>query len=164
MRNFFKKIFGSSKKESEKVVVNSPIVYNTPDESAVTAVADDGGFSVSGIDTKKVKIKVHDETVNFYGNVDSQNPAEYLRPFFNELHNKIVANHIKEINLDVTGLDFLNSRGIKEFVVLIKNGQNLNTDQQYTINIIYSSTKPWQEKSFTLLSYFNPKLVKKTKV
>ena len=77
-----------------------------------------------------------------------------------ELHEKIVNNHLKEIDVDVRELNFLNSRGIREFVFWIMSNEKLSINQKYNINIIYTKKKAWQKMSFTTLALLSPKLVK----
>lgn len=107
-----------------------------------------------------VTINVIDDNVRIYGNIDDPQPGLFLEPFFYDLHDQIVNNDLKRVNVDVTELDFLNSSGIREFIDWLLKVEDLPGEKRYDINFLYSLAKPWQSMSFSSLELICPEFVK----
>jgi len=93
------------------------------------------------------------------GNVDSAQPGKFMLPFFNEVHESIVKNDIKEIEVDIKGLNFLNSSGIKEIVAWIMKLETIPANKQYKIKFLCNKDLLWQESSISTILFLNPDLI-----
>jgi hypothetical protein len=114
----------------------------------------------------KIEVKDNEEgiTVYFHGKINMQNPGAIFGPFFDEMHQKIVDNGIKNVTADFTDLQFLNSSGLKSIIRWIMNDANLPDDKQYNIKILYNKEIGWQETSLTTFKDLVPDLVKDSAV
>jgi hypothetical protein len=114
----------------------------------------------------KIEVKDNEEgiTVYFHGKINMQNPGAIFGPFFDEMHQKIVDNGIKNVTADFTDLQFLNSSGLKSIIRWIMNDANLPDDKQYHIKILYNKEIGWQETSLTTFKDLVPDLVKDSAV
>lgn len=99
---------------------------------------------------------VKDDILSITGTIDSSSPGEFLAPFFKSLHDEIVKEGLEKINVDITGLSYLNSSSIKELVTWIIMQKSLPEDREYTINFICNSEYLWQESSISTVSFLNP--------
>ena len=86
-------------------------------------------------------------TVFFEGSIRLWDPSEYgkIRQFLLDIHNLDIPN----LDMNFTGLDFLNSSGIStlcKFILEIRKADKLN------LNLICSDNILWQRKSFENLA------------
>lgn len=65
----------------------------------------------------------------------------------------------KQVVLDLTKLEFVNSSGIKHFVTWIRSASELTEPAAYDIKLVSNPLLPWQRRSLEALRCFNPKLV-----
>ncbi|HBD95503.1 MAG: hypothetical protein A2015_08025 [Spirochaetes bacterium GWF1_31_7] len=101
------------------------------------------------------------DTLKIIGTIDSSTPGEFLSPFFKSLHEQIVSSNVKKINIDITGLSYINSSSIKELVSWIIMQKSLPDDQEYMMNFICNSEYLWQDSSITTVSFLNPSKITK---
>lgn len=94
-------------------------------------------------------------TIVFVGAIDDKNPEEYLLPFFDEINNKMVEANLKQLNLDLKKLTFLNSFGIKCFVQLVSKMLKLPENKRYFLRMKIDANSQWQNTSFSLLRTVN---------
>ena len=118
------------------------------------------GLNVYSVNEKGVQMKFEDKTVTISGSIDCQEPGVFMSPFIEDTHNHILKNKMNEIDIDIIGLSFLNSSGIKAFVEWIIKLDDLAVDQQYTINFLCNYEHTWQELSMGTLVLLNSNLVK----
>jgi hypothetical protein len=120
-------------------------------------------FGIDNVITEKATVEVIDTDkgikVSFLGDIDIQNPEPVFLPFFDEIHNKIIDNNIKLIELDFGKLTFLNSSGIKTLIKWITKVSPLPEDKKYKFTIIANSEITWQETSLKMLSMLAPGLI-----
>lgn len=113
---------------------------------------------------EKTTIKIDDHNdgliIYFNGEMDSQNPEPIFSPYFNEIHDKIIENNIKKINLDFSKLTFMNSGGIKTLIKWINKIINSPDDKKYEVLIKVRAAISWQEASLRMLSRLSPSLIK----
>ena len=121
-------------------------------------------LSFSEIDQGGIKITpgTHDGTpaVVFSGNIELQNPGEVLDPCFAEIHESIAGLGLKEIVLDFSDLEFLNSSGIKSLINWFIKLPQLPEDQRYTLQILSNSAITWQSTTFKSIAMLVPQNVK----
>ncbi len=82
-----------------------------------------------------------------------------LRDAITEAHRESQRVHAKELIIDFTQLDFLNSSGIKHLVTWVNSVVQLPPEQRYQVRLRSNPLIPWQRRSLTTLKYFAPDLV-----
>ena len=120
-------------------------------------------FGLENVVTEKANVELTDldngVKVNFVGDIDVQNPEPIFVPFFEQIHNNIIENGIKYVELDFSKLTFLNSSGIKTLIKWITKVTPLPTDKKYNFKVIANSQITWQETSLKMLSMLAPGLI-----
>jgi hypothetical protein len=120
-----------------------------------------GKLNLDNLSLDKVKITVVENgdkvDMKIVGDIDMENPGESLKPFFNKLHDGLVAGTFAQINVDFQNLAFMNSSGIKELVqwIMKVNGAT----HKYKIVLTYSSAITWQGSSLPVLHKLHPEIV-----
>lgn len=117
------------------------------------------GLNVYSINENGVKMEVMDNTVTISGMIDCKDPGSFMSLFFEEVHSSAIRKQIKEVCVDITKLNFLNSSGIKEFVVWIMKLSELPDNQKYALKFICASDVKWQELSIGALVLLNSDFV-----
>ncbi|MCX7655415.1 MAG: hypothetical protein N2Z76_02695 [Treponemataceae bacterium] len=117
-------------------------------------------LNIETIKQDKVNIEVQDTAsgikVIITGDIDMQDPGVLLDPLFDTIHNGAIAQGMKTIDLDVTGLTFLNSSGIKAIAKWIMKLATVETGKKYTINIVQNKSISWQATSLQTLTFLVP--------
>ena len=118
-------------------------------------------MSKLGVDTLKVdrlQIEVQDSPVGlvFTGDIDMEDPSTVLDPFFSKVHEGMTGGAIGEIQVDVTGLNFLNSSGIKAISKWIMQLGGTPDDKKYVIKLKHNPEITWQATSLPTLTYLVP--------
>lgn len=120
-------------------------------------------FGLENVVTEKSNVELTDldngVKVNFSGDIDIQNPEPIFVPFFEQIHNNIIENGIKYVELDFSKLTFLNSSGIKTLIKWITKVTPLPADKKYNFKVIANSQITWQETSLKMLSMLAPGLI-----
>lgn len=89
------------------------------------------------------------------GNLDT---IDAIRTVLTGAHSEAQRLSVKEVAVDLTELEFLNSSGIKHFVTWLRDASMLG-DAAYNIRLISSPMIPWQRRSLHALQCFAPKLL-----
>lgn len=122
-----------------------------------------GKINVGNLKLDKVSMTVSDSQdaaeLKLVGEIDVEDPTQEIKPFFNKLHEGIVAAGLKTVNVDVLQLSFMNSSGIKEMVNWIMKVNVTPAPNKYKINLIYSRSITWQESSLPVLQKLHPDVV-----
>jgi hypothetical protein len=113
------------------------------------------GIDVKPVSESGIEMTAEGTTITFAGSINHPRPQVFMEPFIEDVHNSIVNNKIKEIDLDITELRFLNSSGIREIVDWVLKMSKLPEDEKYKINFVCSKQHKWQESSITTLIYLN---------
>lgn len=120
-------------------------------------------FGIDNVITEKATVELIDIAngvkVTFSGDIDVQNPEPIFVPFFEQIHNKVIENNIKYVELDFSKLTFLNSSGIKTLIKWITKVTPLSPDKKYRFKIVANSEITWQETSLKMLSMLAPGLI-----
>ena len=74
----------------------------------------------------------------FDGTIDMIDPYNDIYPFLKNIHNEIVENNIKNVNADFINLKFMNSSGIKTFILWLMLINEVPEEKKYVINIIHN--------------------------
>ncbi|WP_052078558.1 hypothetical protein [Spirochaeta lutea] len=115
-------------------------------------------LGVDSIQVERLKITVQDSPAGlvFTGDIDMEDPSTILDPFFAKVHQGLTSQGTKEIAVDMTGLNFLNSSGIKAISKWIMQLGALGDDQKYQIKIKHNPEITWQATSLPTLTYLVP--------
>ncbi|MBN2532795.1 MAG: anti-sigma factor antagonist [Spirochaetales bacterium] len=112
-------------------------------------------INVKPVSESGIEMKADGTTIIFSGSINHPRPQMFMEPFIEDVHNSIVDNKIKEVDLDITDLRFLNSSGIREIVDWVLKMSKLPEDSKYKINFVCSREHKWQESSISTLIYLN---------
>ena len=96
-------------------------------------------------------IKMH-----IIGTIDMQQPNIILTPYFSDIHNRILSSKIKLLEIDITGLEFMNSSGIGTLIKWFVKMPLLQDDDRYKIKILFNTNIKWQKKGLTPLINLAP--------
>lgn len=93
------------------------------------------------------------------GDIDMRDTSIEFLPYLIKVHDAIILNKIKSIRLDLSGLTFMNSNGIKSLINWIMKAGEMMPDSRYTINIIANSNIAWQESTLPVLRKLFPDFI-----
>jgi len=120
-------------------------------------------FGMDNVITEKASVELSDiesgVLITFSGDIDIQNPEPVFVPFFEQIHNNILNEGIKHVELNFIKLTFLNSSGIKTLIKWITKVTPLPADKKYRFKIIANKEITWQETSLKMLSMLAPGLI-----
>ena len=108
-----------------------------------------------------IAMKIKNGIIDISGNIKCSNPNKIMEPFINEVHNNIIKNEIKSIKIDIRGLFYLNSSGIKQMVNWVLRLEQLSNSQKYIITFLYNPDITWQETFISSLVCLNTDFIKK---
>ncbi|MBM3268646.1 MAG: hypothetical protein FJZ01_13455 [Candidatus Sericytochromatia bacterium] len=108
------------------------------------------GFEMFVVDSGADRV-----TVKFRGTIEHPAPGEFLDPLLDSIHTKAVAVRVSNVDADFSGLDFLNSSGIKAILkwVMRSTETNLGTNPSYQLRLLYSSRVTWQQASLKAITF-----------
>jgi len=104
----------------------------------------------------KISLRVEGETVFVMGEIDQLSPRDFMAGFLEIVHNMVLSEGLPEVKVDVTGLCFLNSSGIKEFLSWILRRNRIPADKKYRINFLFDPTVAWQPITLPRLRDLDP--------
>jgi hypothetical protein len=104
----------------------------------------------------KVSLRVDGDTVYVVGEIDQLSPRDFLAGFIEIVHNMVLGEGLMEVRVDVTGLAFLNSSGIKEFLSWILRRNRLPAERKYKINFLFNPAVAWQPITLPRLRDLDP--------
>jgi hypothetical protein len=76
-----------------------------------------------------------------------------------KLHSEALRLSVREVEVDMTDLEFMNSSCFKDFVTWISELQDLVPDRRYQIRFRASSRYHWQRRSLHVLQCFAVDLI-----
>lgn len=121
-------------------------------------------LNIEGIKLERIQIEVTDNpngvTIKFSGDIDMEDPSLVLDPFFDRLHDQVMAEKIPEVAANFKELNFLNSSGIKAVAKWIMKLCELSDSERYNIVIIQNKEITWQVTSLPTLTFLVPGAVK----
>jgi len=121
-------------------------------------------LNIASVSQGKIQVDLLDNseglTVKFVGDIDMEDPSVILDPFFEKVHQGMVAHKIPFVVADFHGLTFLNSSGIKAVAKWIMKLAMLPPDQKYVIRIAHNKAITWQVTSLPTLTFLVPGAVK----
>ena len=115
-----------------------------------------------------IEIKVNDIPegieILFKGTIQDINPALYLNSFFNEVHTKMIEKSLQFVELNLTKLSFLNSSGIRCFILWVTQIPKTPEIKRYHLKIKINKEFLWQENSFNLFKSIEPYFISIEKI
>jgi len=121
-------------------------------------------LNIEPIHDDRIKIDVHDTSagleITFTGDIDMEDPGIILDPFFEKVHQGIIGQKLKEVSANFSGLNFLNSSGIKAVAKWIMKLTELSDEDKYLIKILHNKDITWQVTSLPTLTFLVPGGVK----
>jgi hypothetical protein len=110
-----------------------------------------------------IELKDHSDGIvaQFKGSVDIMNTQEVLVPFFKLIHDRMTQYQIRLLKIDLSGLLFMNSGGIKSLVHWINNLIKTPDEEKYSLTFITNyKTYKWQSTSIDLLQCMAPRYIR----
>jgi hypothetical protein len=107
-------------------------------------------FEIPQLDNVQISVRGSD-LVKLEGTIATKDPDEQLGPFFRRIHDLVAAEGPRTLNVDVSGLTFVNSSAIRLFVdwaTWIKKEPN---SRRYELRFLTDRSITWQRTSFTAL-------------
>jgi len=121
-------------------------------------------LNIPAVKEERITIDVIDTEdgieIKFAGDIDMEDPSLILDPFFDKVHNGVLAHNLKEVKANFSELNFLNSSGIKSVAKWIMKLVDLADDKKYLIRIIHNKDITWQVTSLPTLTFLVPGGVK----
>jgi hypothetical protein len=96
--------------------------------------------------------------VAFKGTITTENPSSDVGAFMRALHNAALADNLKAMELDVSGLTFVNSSAIRLFIDWA-SWIRATGRSPYVLRIRSSRNITWQKTSFMALTSLAPGIV-----
>jgi len=90
------------------------------------------------------------DTLELSGKITSRDPSAELGPFFRRTHEAAKADGLTTFNVDVSGLEFVNSSSIRLFVDWATWLKSESTPS-YVLRFLTNRTTTWQRTSFVAL-------------
>ena len=90
------------------------------------------------------------DTLELSGKITSRDPGSELGPFFRAAHEAAKADGLTQFNVDVSGLDFVNSSSIRLFVDWA-TWLKAEGAPSYVLKFVTNRTTTWQRTSFVAL-------------
>jgi hypothetical protein len=96
--------------------------------------------------------------VSFSGTAElSAKPG--LDDLLGRLHAELLSRHVRQVSVDVTKLEFMNSSCFKSFVSWIDEATKVEDPDQYRIEFLTNAAHHWQKRSLHALECFAPELI-----
>jgi hypothetical protein len=121
-------------------------------KSAITSLSSGDLKIVPAQDGGMLRIKMS-------GIIDMRDPQTLLNPYWEGIDKELVDTGIKEVELDVRGLDFMNSSGIICMVRWLTLAKAHPPEKAYRIVVQHDPTIGWQKKNIPLFLKLAPAIV-----
>jgi len=99
------------------------------------------------------------DTVKFTGTITSRDPAADLAPFLKRVHSAVVAEGLRRVNVDVSGLTFVNSSAIRLFVDWTTWTKQEPDATRYQLRFVSNHLVTWQKTTLMALKSLAPNVV-----
>ena len=93
------------------------------------------------------------------GTLDTVDAAAVVQPQLLKLHAAVVEAKIPVVTLDLKAVEYMNSSGLKSFMVWFLTASNAK-DGAYTIEVGYNPDLSWQQMSLKPMERLAPRTVK----
>jgi hypothetical protein len=97
--------------------------------------------------------------VKLVGTAESSS-MEQLGNYLQQLHDTASTSKLREVIVDLRGLEFMNSSCFKKFVTWMSNLQDTPPESQYNVRFVSDERKHWQSRSLGALACFAVDLIR----
>lgn len=119
------------------------------------------GSSFASLDAHQVKIVAALDNgvlrVAMSGSVEARDPGELFDPYWNDLDEALRREGVKHVELDLSGLDFMNSSGI---MTLVRWMLKVKAQPAYEIVVRHDRNLTWQKTNVPVLAKLAPAVVR----
>lgn len=98
-------------------------------------------------------------TLTLKGDIDMRDTSIEFLPYLMKVHDALINNNVSNIRLDLSGLTFMNSNGIKSLINWIMKASEMPQNVRYRINIISNNNIAWQESTLPVLQKLFPDFI-----
>lgn len=120
-------------------------------------------INAENIDEQLVKegYKENGIHINFKGRIDMENPTEDLMPYLEKVYKKIMSANLRTILIDILGLEYINSAGIRTILMWFNKFSEIPEEQkdEFDITIRYKKGSSWQETILPTFRHFAPDII-----
>jgi hypothetical protein len=117
--------------------------------------------SFASLDAQGVKVKARLEggvlRLVMSGSLEARDPSALFDPYWNNVDQTLRSKGVKEVDLDICGLDYMNSSGI---LTLVRWAMAAKTDPFYEIVIRHDQNLTWQRVNVPVLAKLAPAVVR----
>ena len=119
------------------------------------------GIDPLNIENFEIRLSEKEGTIAvvFSGMIDIREPTKEILPYLLKIHKTILENAFNKVYIDLTGLDFMNSSGIKTFISWIMKVNEMPQADRYNITIIYGPDITWQQSSVKVIKRLFPDFI-----
>jgi hypothetical protein len=110
-------------------------------------------------DGGRASLQAEGSLVTLSGDIDQASPKTFLAPFLEKVHAAAQDEGLREVQVDIVGLRFLNSSAVKEIIGWLLRRNHIPPGKKYVIEFIYDSSILWQRVSMPTLSQLDPDFV-----
>lgn len=89
--------------------------------------------------------------LSIQGSIEVMNSQDDIPEYFNDFHDTIISSDIRLLELDITGVSFINSSGIGALVRWFMKVPLLPEEKRYKIIVLFSSKVHWQKNGLQVL-------------
>jgi hypothetical protein len=118
--------------------------------------------AIEAVDTKEFQAtairQVTSLAVTLTGTADSHSRREF-DDFVTRVHDQAKKLKVKEVTVDLRGLEFMNSACFKSMLQWVSAIQRLDPDDQYGLRLISNNDMYWQRRSLHALRCFATELI-----
>ena len=108
-----------------------------------------------------VSVQQHGEIVKMVcsGTLDAKEVTHLLQPQLLGFHDQLLAAGCREVTLDFSAVNYMNSSAIKCFMAWFLRAER-HKEAAYTIHVSYDPKRTWQFVSFTTMGRIAPKVLR----
>jgi hypothetical protein len=110
-------------------------------------------------DGGRVSLQAEGNLATLRGEIDQPSPKTFLAPFFEAIHVAAQDEGLREVKVDIVGLQFLSSSAVKEIIGWLLRRNHLPEGKKYVVEFIYDSSILWQRVTLPTLSQLDPNFV-----
>ncbi len=117
--------------------------------------------SFASLDAQGVKVKARLEggvlRLVMSGSLETRDPSALFDPYWNDVDQTLRRRGVKQVELDLCGLDYMNSSGI---LTLVRWAMTAKRDPVYQIVIRHDHNLTWQKVNVPVLAKLAPTVVR----
>lgn len=110
--------------------------------------------------TGKARYSASGSVILLTGDIDQSDPSEFMEPFFKEVLKQASEAKMPDVTVDIRKLGFVNSSGVKTFVVFMVGLMALPADRRFLVNFQINKEISWQNAVLAPLKVMAPNYVR----